>query len=166
MPRIVCPSCRKKLRLPDQFAGRRVMCPRCDEVLVVPTELVKVVEDAGTTEETSPPEEDLPFPKPARWGIIALVLGMISTFMKCVPWINYVAIGLSGLGLLLGLSGLYRARTDSQPLPPSVASGAGICAGFGTRVRDYPLAGVVACLFSLLLNMWPLLIEWFSEMGP
>ncbi|HTU89432.1 MAG TPA: hypothetical protein VMF69_04985 [Gemmataceae bacterium] len=164
MAKIACPSCHKKIRLPDHLAGRRIMCPRCEAVITVPTELVKAVEEAAAVETTSPVEEP-PFPLPARLGIISLILGILSTFLVCAPILNYLSIGLSSVGLLLGLGGLYRSRTDSEPLPPSVAGGVGIWNGFGTRVRDYPLAGVAACLLSLLLTLLPTLIHWWSQHG-
>jgi hypothetical protein len=167
MPRIVCPSCRKKLHPPEDLAGRRVMCPRCDAVIAVPTELVKAVEEAekkGTaTGETTSPNEDLPFPAAARLGITAMVLGMVSIFSLCLPLFGYLAIGLSSIGLLLGLGGLYRARTEGESLPPAIAGGVGIWGGFGTRVRDYPLGGVAVCLLALLFASLPLLIQWLTE---
>jgi hypothetical protein len=160
---ISCPSCRKRIHPPEHLAGRRVMCPRCETPIVVPTELVKVVEEAAPAAKPSLSEEEPPFPKSARWGVISLVLGMTSIFLVCAPAISYLSIGLSSLGLLLGLGGLFRARTESEQLPPSIAGGVGICAGFGTRVRDYPLAGVAACLLALLLTCLPMLLQWLSE---
>ncbi len=167
MPRIVCPSCRKKLHPPENLAGRRVMCPRCDAVITVPTELVQVVEEAekkGTaTGETASLAEDPPFPLAARLGITAMVLGTTSILIMCVPFVGYLSIGLSSIGLLLGLGGLYRARRESESLPPAIAGGVGIWGGFGTRVRDYLLGGVVACLLALLLALLPILTQWLSE---
>jgi hypothetical protein len=164
MPRVVCPSCRKSLHPPDHLVGRRVMCPRCDTVIIVPNELTEIVEEAKTAQKTSSsPNEDLPFPLPARLGIIALVLGVVSIFMVCVPSVSYLSIGMSGIGLLLGLAGLFRARTDSEPLPPAIAGGVGIYGGFGTRVRHYPLAGIAACLLALFLTLLPTLIQWLTE---
>lgn len=162
MPRIACPSCHKKLQIPSHVAGRRIMCPRCDAVIKVPTELVQAVEEAASVEKSSP-REDPPFPLAARLGIIALILAMISFLLLCMPSVSYVSIGLSSVGLLLGLAGLYRARTDSEQLPPAVAGGVGISSGFGTRVGHYPWAGVAACLLSLLLTLLPMLIQWLSE---
>jgi hypothetical protein len=162
MPRIVCPTCRKKLHPPDQLAGRRVMCPRCDTAIVVPTELVKVVEEAEKR-ETPSPVEDPPFPLSARLGIIAMFLGTGSILILCIPILGYLSIGLSSVGLLLGLVGLIRIRMDGESLPPAIAGGVGIWGGFGTRVRDYPLGGVAACLFALLLALLPILIEWLTK---
>ncbi len=167
MPRIVCPSCRKKLHPPNNLAGRRVMCPRCDAVITVPTELVKAVEEAekkgAALGETTSPTEDLPFPPAARLGITAMVLGMVSIFSLCVPLFGYLSISLSSVGLLLGLGGLFRARTESESLPPAIAGGVGIWGGFGTRVRDYPLGGVAVCLLALLLALVPMLTQWLTQ---
>jgi hypothetical protein len=162
MPRVVCPHCRKKLEPPDHLAGRRVLCPRCDTAIVVPTELVKVVEEAERR-ETPSPAEDPPFPLSARLGIIAMFLGTVSILILCIPIFGFLSIGLSGIGLLLALAGLFRTRTDSESLPPAIAGGVGIWGGFGTRVRDYPLGGVAACLLALLLALLPTLIEWLTE---
>jgi hypothetical protein len=163
MPRIVCPSCRKKFHPPDHLAGRRVMCPRCDGVIVVPTDIVQAMEEAASVETPAASDKDVPFPLAARLGIISLVLGMISYVLICAPVASYLSIGLSSIGLLLGLAGLFRARTDSEPLPPSIAGGVGLWGGFGTRVRHYPLAGIVACLVILFFSLLPTLIEWLFE---
>ncbi len=158
MPEVVCPSCRKKIHPPEHLAGRRVMCPRCESVLVVPAELAKAVEEAAKVEAPSP-EEDLPFPPSARMGIISMVLGLTSILIMCLPLVGYLSVGLSSIGLLLGLGGLFRSRTDSEPLPPqAVAGGAGIMGGFGTRARDYPLAGVATCLLALILTLLPFIL--------
>jgi hypothetical protein len=162
MPRIVCPCCRKKINPPDRLIGRRVMCPRCDTPIVVPTELVEAVEEAAAKEPTSP-REDLPFPLAARLGIAAMVLGTISIAIMCLPYTFYLSIGLSSVGLLLGLVGVYYAWTDGQPLPPAIAESVGIWGGFGTRIRDYLLGGIGICLFALVLTLLPLLLQGLSE---
>lgn len=164
MPRVVCPSCRKKLNPPDRLAGRRIMCPRCDTVIVVPAELMTVLEEAkGAAVEKTSPSEDPPFPLSARLGIIAMVLGMISISILCLPFGDYLSIGLSSIGLLLGLGGLLRSRTGGEALPPAIAGGVGIWGGFGTRVRDYPLGGLATCFLAILLSSLPMLIEWLTE---
>lgn len=163
MLEVVCPSCRKKIHPPERLVGRRVMCPRCESVLVVPGELANAVEEAAKI-ETASPEEFLPFPPSARLGIISLALGLTSILIMCLPLIGYLSVGLSSIGLLLGLGGLFRSRTDSDPLPPqAVAGGVGIWGGFGTRSRDYPLAGVLACLFVLLVMFLPTILARLTE---
>jgi hypothetical protein len=162
MPEIVCPSCRKKLRPPARLAGRRVTCPRCDEVLTVPVEASDSDENLFAAVETTPSIEEEPLPLSARLGMGALVLGLASILMLCLPFIGgYASLGLSGMGLLVALSGLVQARTDgSGTLSQSVSGGGvGIWGGFGTRARDYPLAGVGACLFALFLALLPSLFH-------
>jgi hypothetical protein len=121
------------------------------------------MEAAAPVETSASSKEDTPFPLAARLGIFSLVLALISFFLLCVPLVSYLSIGLSSIGLLLGLGGLFRARTKSESFPPSVANGVGLGDGFGTRVRDYPLAGMVACLVVLLLSLLPTLLQWLSE---
>ena len=88
---------------------------------------------------------------------------MISFFLLSASVGSYVSISLSSVGLLLGLGGLFRASTESESLPRSIASGVGLWGGFGTRVRDYPLAGMVACFVALFLTLLPTLLGWLSE---
>lgn len=159
MAEVTCPSCRKKIHPPDHLAGRRVMCPRCQAVLTVPEVLAEAIEEASREEEPAVVEE-IPFPPSARLGIISMALGLTSILIMCLPLIQYLALGMSGFGLLLGLGGLYRSRSDSEPLPPqAIAGGLGIWSGFGTRSRDYPLAGVVACLLAIALIVVPPLLH-------
>ena len=162
MPKIACHSCHKKIRIPEHLGGHHFMCPHCKTAIVVPTELVKAVKEAVPVTSTSS-NQDQPFPLAARLGILSLVLGMISFFLLCAPVGSYLSISMSSVGLLLGLGGLFRARTESESLPPSVASGVGLWGGFGTRVRDYPLAGIVACFVALFLTLLPTLLGWLSE---
>ena len=162
MPKIACLTCHKTIRIPEHLASHRFMCPHCHTAIVVPTQLVKAKNEAVAVTSTSS-TQDRPFPLAARLGILSLVLGMISFFLLCAPVGSYLSISLSSIGLLLGLGGLFHARTESESLPPSVASGVGLWGGFGTRVRDYPLAGIVACFVALLLSLLPTLLGWLSE---
>ncbi|MHB1426404.1 MAG: hypothetical protein ACYC3I_24845 [Gemmataceae bacterium] len=159
MAEIVCPSCRKRIHPPDHLAGRRVTCPRCNAVVVVPAELIKVVEEVSTAETSSSIEEPS-FPKSVRLGILALGLGLVSILFLCLPFIGYLSIGLSCAGLVAGFLGCYHARKDENAsLPSVVATGAGVWDGFGARARDYPLAGVAACLLALILALLPMLFR-------
>jgi hypothetical protein len=74
----------------------------------------------------------------------------------CLPVVGYVSPFLSGLGLLLGLAGLFDALTPS-PSPAGEAEEA--VRRFGTRAWDYPLAAVAACLLALGLALLPLLFR-------
>jgi hypothetical protein len=159
MPKVICPSCRKKLRPPDRLAGRRITCPRCDEVLVVPVELPEEVQDVEDVETPSAPE-DPPLPPSARLGLLGLILGVASILLLCVPFIGYLSIGLSIAGLLSALAGLWRVRPeDKVAISSEAVRGAGLPGNFGTRARDYPLAGMVACFLALILALLPALFR-------
>ncbi len=168
MPAVVCPSCRKKLHPPARLAGRRVTCPKCDEVFVLPDDLQDSEEElAAKTPEPEPePEaepaiEDMPLPASARLGIVSLILGVASILFLCLPFIGgYASIGLSGIGLLLALGGLLRTWTDGdEALSLSHAGGTKFWGSFGARARDYPLAGVGACVLALMLALLPSLFR-------
>jgi hypothetical protein len=165
MAELACPSCRKKIHPPDHLAGRRVTCPRCNAVVVVPSELAQAVEEA-CTKQTLPADEAPeapPFPTSARLGAVALALGSTAILILCLPVIGYLSTGLSGIGLLLGFIGLVRSRKDSgETLPPLVVSGAGQSSGFGARARDYPLAAVAMCLLALILALVPVVSKWID----
>jgi uncharacterized membrane protein YccF (DUF307 family) len=54
MPLLVnCPGCGRKLRIPDEFAGRKVKCPTCGEAF-----------DANPSPEGAPPPAAAPAPAP------------------------------------------------------------------------------------------------------
>jgi hypothetical protein len=160
MPAVRCPSCRKKVRVPDHLAGRKVTCPRCDEVLVVPVELPESVEETTVPPEEETPQEE-PLPTSARAGIVALALGCVSVMIMCVPIVGYISIVLSAAGLPLGLWGLHRSRMDGTQTLSRTLTGAAPTEGglgsFGTRAQHYPLAGVGACLIALVLALLPIL---------
>jgi hypothetical protein len=84
-------------------------------------------------------------PLGARLGVVALVLGLTAIAILCVPIVGYASSVLSGLGLLLGLWGLFR---------PSAGFSA---ARFSGRALSYPLVGTLVCLAALLLALLPFL---------
>jgi hypothetical protein len=98
----------------------------------------------------------VPLPPSARLGVAALALGLVSVMVLCLPVLGYAAIGLSGVGLLLGLGGLYRAAVLADAGAYAHAAGAArTSARFGERRWDFPLAGVAACLLTLTLALLP-----------
>jgi hypothetical protein len=173
MPASSCPLCGFELRVPEHLAGRLMVCPGCGELVPGPrpdgerglpralaappgTErhrLTAALHSAAHEQSEPPPEP--PFPVPARLGVASLVLGLASILILCVPIVGYAAVGLSALGLLLGLGGLggvlagYGAGRPVLPRNPSAS------VHFGERVRDFPLAGIAACLLALGLALLP-----------
>jgi hypothetical protein len=88
-------------------------------------------------------------PPGTRLGVVALMLGLASVAVLCVPLLGYASFVLSGLGLLLGLWGLVR----------SLGRDAGVAKGpTGGRALTYPLAGALVCLVALLLALLPFLL--------
>jgi hypothetical protein len=157
MPAVACPCCRKRLRVPDHLAGRKVTCPRCDEVIRVPVELPEPLAEtpAPVPVSTAPEEEALPLS--VRLGLVALMLGLGSILILCLPVLGgCVSISMSVLGMLVALYGLHQARADGSGMLSHAhpAGGAGI-QGFFTRTLHYPLAAVGVCFLALILSLLP-----------
>lgn len=162
MPVLFCPRCRKQLRPPDRLAGKRVTCPRCEAVLTVPLPSDSSGEIEIPTDVSAPRSVPLDpqLPSSARIGIVALVLGCVSVLIMCLPFVGYVSIVLSGIGLPMGLWGLLRAQMEgNQMLNRSLTGGTGIIGSFGLHARDYPLAGTAACFLALAMALLPFFIH-------
>ena len=101
MLRVCCPVCGRKLRAPDDLAGRRVCCPECEEPMRVPL-------GQGEPEAApAPPAFADEVPLPARLGMASVALGLLSVMVLCLPFVGVVAVGLSGLGVLLGVGAVF-----------------------------------------------------------
>jgi hypothetical protein len=160
MSSIICPSCRRKIRVPEHLAGRKVTCPKCEAVIVLPLELPELIEKMPAPQPDAVETEE-PLPLSARLGIVALTLGLGSILILCLPVLGgYAAIGMSGLGLLMGLCGLHLSRADGGGvLRNSLAGGIGVWGTFGARAQHYPLAALGACFFALILALLPKLLH-------
>src|SRR5262249_34918827 len=142
------PQCGQRLRVPEERAGRRLRCPRCNEaVSVEPADSSSVVEDrpasaaAHVPDAASPNQDEAEGPWQSRFGLIAAIRGLASVLVLCLPLVGYVSIVLSSVGLLVGLCGLFGALRRGAPPPPlPLAGGAGVAHGFGARAIDFPLA--------------------------
>ena len=149
MATVTCPSCQRQLRVPDRLAERLLICPGCNEAVPVPNrkaEYLRLVDNASSPPGPAPSaagEELLPFP--ARLGALSMLLGVLSVLVLCLPYVGYAALGLSGVGLLLGLWGL--------------ASASAHCGGVRQPEKSYPLGGVAACLLALALALLPFLFN-------
>jgi hypothetical protein len=149
MATVTCPSCQRKLRVPDQLAERLLICPGCHEAVPVPNrkeEYLRLVDNASPPQgpaRSAAGAELLPFP--ARLGAVAMLLGVLSVLVLCLPYVGYAALGLSGVGLLLGLWGLASASAHSG--------------GIRQPEKSYPLGGIAACLLALVLALIPFLFH-------
>lgn len=162
MPVVTCPSCQRNLRVPEHMAGRQLICPRCMDAVEVPdrpTSLVRASEDPRRREPAPAVAQEQLSPA-ARLGVISLFLGALSIPVLCLPFVGYMAPGLSGVGLLAGLWGLFSAwMGDPGASSPFLASTDGGPRRFGQRHQDYPLAGIVVCLLTLTLALLPFLLR-------
>ena len=112
-------------------------------------EYLRLVDNASSPPGPAPSaagEELLPFP--ARLGALSMLLGVLSVLVLCLPYVGYAALGLSGVGLLLGLWGLASACLSGA------RSG-----GIRQPEKSYPLGGVAACLLALVLALIPFLFS-------
>jgi hypothetical protein len=93
--------------------------------------------------------------------VVSLFLGALSVLVLCLPFVGYyVALGLSSVGLLVGLWGLVSAWLGGPGAgSTSLAGSAGGTTRFGQRQQDYPLAGLVVCLLALTLTLLPFLLS-------
>ena len=133
----------------------------CDNVIVVPVESPEPVADAPAP-EPSPSLTGEPLPLSAGLGLVSSILGVGSVLVLCLPVLGgYASVGMSGLGLLVALCGLYRARSDGggRPSRARAAGGAGIRGGFGARGGRYALAGLGSCVLALILALLPRLLR-------
>ena len=110
--RVSCPSCSAKIRVPEELAGRRVTCPRCEDAVRVPHA------DPAPADNFSPLPDEPPLTPSARLGAVSLGLGLLAVLVLCVPFVGYASPALSGLGVLLGLGGLFNARRERAPSGP------------------------------------------------
>jgi hypothetical protein len=149
------------------MAGRKTICPRCQDVVPAPPA------EAPALEEARPPAKDAPlspralslpevggWPWPSRLGLLAAGCGVFALLTLCLPGSSYLAPLLSGGGLLLGLGALALALLDDEPGPGQLLAGrTGVARSFGTRAVDLPVVGVVACVVALAVTLLPLLME-------
>jgi hypothetical protein len=109
---------------------------------------------AGTAEADDRPAAT------TRLGVSALVLGLVSMMVLCLPMVGSVSLGLSGLGLVLGLCGLVCSeRQGKRRTGHELAGTLRMPALLGDHVLSFPLAGTIVCSLALGLTLLPLLIR-------
>lgn len=91
MLRFACPSCGKKSKLPDEFAGQEAVCPYCDKTVTVPVSPpIESLTPAPPTRPTPPP---LPEIKPLDLSQIAAQRSVSASksFVRPIPSAGSVA---------------------------------------------------------------------------
>ena len=155
-----CHACGRRLRVPSQYAGRRVTCTKCGAAVPVGKEPVPAseVEKKKTPVALPPPPAASPLPEPHtfsdRLGITALALGLVSILIFCLPYARYGAILFSGVGLLLGITGLLDVLAKGLRQRASMSS-AGSLSSLSITAAGYPCGGTATCLIALLLALAP-----------
>jgi predicted RNA-binding Zn-ribbon protein involved in translation (DUF1610 family) len=159
---IRCPSCHRVMHVPEHLAGRKVTCPRCgnpvrvraqeDSSDEVPASTASGPGGSVEAGERSPPA--------TRLGVGALALGLVSMMVLCLPMVGTMSLGLSGLGLVLGLCGLVCSeRQGKKRTGHELAGTLRMPALLGEHVMSFPLAGTIVCFLALGLALLPLLIR-------
>src|SRR5262245_25138327 len=160
--RVTCPSCGRRLRIPSRLAGLPTICPECKDTVPVPPAAPPPEEVAAAAAPRPPSEPEEPdvmdLPWHGRLGVLSAALGLLSVPALCLPFVGYVALLLSGLGLLAGLYALVGAWLDGSPGPGLSPAAGGVARVLGARAVYLPLAGVAACLVGLVLTLGPLLV--------
>lgn len=145
---LVCPSCGRE-QSPRQIEGAWVLCVKCGAVVNVRANALHGIDVAERQRPVSHEQEtdfpSLPRPhqlietlsQPNNLGLSTLGLALVCTLLLCIPFVGYVAIPLSSLGVMLGLLGV------------------GIAWRQGKKEFAPPLAGMVACALVLILALWP-----------
>jgi hypothetical protein len=143
----VCPTCQRKVALPENTTSRTVktMCPKCGELLPVPPSASRHPQESilanlqhSSTGAELRDELTEAMASLRNLGLLVLGLGLVSLlFMMltfCLPDVfEYVGVPLSGAGILLGLYGIGRALKR------------------GERGVLYVLGGMAACGLVLAL---------------
>ena len=107
--RLLCPSCKNILKLPQKAAGRSGKCPRCQAAMDVAADLGSLwleSEERGgggfdkqvTFSEPEPRSEPTPKPRPRRWGVrewVAMTFAVCCGLAVGYPWGGSVATSLA-----------------------------------------------------------------------
>ena len=64
---IQCPHCRRKFRVPEKYAGKRVKCPKCEETFAVPAAKQPAPDEPVGREEAAPEQAEPDRPAAQRW---------------------------------------------------------------------------------------------------
>src|SRR5262245_54635042 len=147
MPLVVdCPSCQRKLRVPDELLGKRVQCPTCSmtfeaaEPAIVPVSVVAPPAPAPAEQHVQLALDDeppaLPAPAPVSPARRAPGPGNLEPFQcpRCDNSISPAAVRCRYCGAYLGKSGDWRdeaayeygLRRDCEPHRASLVLTLGI----------------------------------------
>lgn len=106
MPIVVPCKCGKKLKVADKQAGKKIRCPGCNAINVVPQQV-----DADEPKESSDATPAKPAqPKGLRIRLILLIVGGLAAMFS-------LCSGLGAVSCFVKESNIYAARMKPRPMP-------------------------------------------------
>lgn len=130
---VVCPGCKGRFTVSDQFAGRTGPCPKCKRPITIP----KPAAQAVTIHE---PEA----PATSSQGTGRIPTAPITSTERPVSRLQFALVGIGAIGCLLG-AGIARATWRPGQTPPWALATAAVvlafpCTAIGYRItRDREL---------------------------
>lgn len=158
--RVVCGACRYKLKVPSRLAGRRVTCPKCGHAVqapeVEPPSPEKEAKAAPADPTLTVPE--IPLSTTDRLGRAAMMLGLLSILIICVPQLFWLCVSLSGVGLIMSMCGVLAnlAKDITRRLGGKVP----VAKSRRDLPVSYPIAGATVCTIALAL----ILLPWLRQL--
>jgi hypothetical protein len=153
-----CDACGYRLRVPGKYAGRRVTCTKCGAAVPVGS---RATAPPAPVEKKAPPRAAPassalrePQSMSDRLGMTAMMLGLVSILVLCLPFIGYAAIAFSALGVVIGMAGLLDALVKGLR-QRFLTAGSSAAFSLSMTGLAYPCLGTITCLISLVLALIP-----------
>jgi hypothetical protein len=145
MQAAVCPSCQRKVVLPENNTSRivKTMCPKCGELLPVPPSgsehdqdatAAKIMSSGRTTGLTAEELREQLAGVTASSKNLGLVLvavglvGLLTLALSCIPYLPHAGLALSGIGLLVSVAALARGLLRRERELLYLVGGGVVCA--------------------------------------
>lgn len=129
---VQCPGCGKKLKASDQLAGKRVKCPECGHVMVVPA-LAAIQKGVKSVQSVTPP--------PVASGVGSAVAAVPVPPRRRIRWPWAAAGGVGTVAIVVGISfalGLWGSAPDAATTNLVSAGGGGDEDKEGTHALGQP----------------------------
>ncbi len=152
---IDCPSCHRRLRVPDELLGANVKCPTCQTVFTTATAAtppradldapadVPEQERVSAKPQVNRPTDDPAYPGPydpglrrdlpPHRGTMILVFGILSIVFAVIYFLSPIGLGLGIAGWVMGQRDLRKMREGTlDPQGLGVTQAGWICSIIGT----------------------------------
>ncbi|MBX3444280.1 MAG: hypothetical protein KF774_17895 [Planctomyces sp.] len=130
------------IRVKDEAAGRKGQCKGCGETITVPAprrvratpapEPPKTAPELAAIAKVDPPAG---MPTSKKLGLASLALGGGAILISCVPFFGLLSIPMNGLGIMVGMAGIYFALMRKQ------------------GALWYSIAGTLICTLDLIFTL-------------